>query len=155
MQYIVLNIINKGDASQIGNLDFESPFIEWIALGKGDDEKGKDKEKGKDGEGKDKSFPGHDKDKDKDKDKGKDKEKDKDKDKDKDKGKGEGEWPRPYQSVFKTHMQAAEPLWVGGTERVGKKKAKVVIVCRNPKDALLSMWKQEKTNMEYDGTFDE
>mmetsp|Transcript_3052 Transcript_3052/g.7664 ORF Transcript_3052/g.7664 Transcript_3052/m.7664 type:complete len:309 (+) Transcript_3052:105-1031(+) len=104
---------------------------------------------------------GKDKDKDKDKDKGKDKDK-KGKDKDKDKkgkgkddGKGEDEWPRPPNSVFKTHVQAGECLWTGGVERIGKKKAKVVIVCRNPKDALLSMWKQEKVNCEYEGEFSE
>merc|ERR550525_156837 len=104
-----------------------------------------DKGKGKDGEGKDKSFPGHDK----------VKGKDKDKDKDKGDGKGEGEWPRPPQSVFKTHVQAAECLWEGGLDRVGKYKAKVIVVCRNPKDALLSMWKQERTNLEFDGEFSE
>jgi len=52
-------------------------------------------------------------------------------------------------------VQAGECLWVDGIERIGKNKGKVVIVCRNPKDALLSMWKQEKVNCEYEGEFDE
>jgi len=195
MQYIVLTLLYKGDASKIKNMDIQSPFLEDMAKGKGKDKEDgghfddwefnpvhKGKGKGgdlwdesmmeKDGWGKGKEG----KDKDKDKDKGKDKGKDKDKDgkgkdkkgkdkkgKDK-KGKGKDKDPeeekmlrelvawddsnwfegRPKPSVFKTHRMPDSVLWEGGVKEIAR--CKCIVVTRNPKDAMISLYRQEHDN---------
>jgi len=195
MQYIVLTLLYKGDASKIKNMDIQSPFLEDMAKGKG---KGKGflvddwendpvhmgKWKGgdlwdesmleKDGLGK-----GKDKDKDKGKDKGKDKDKDKKgkdkkgkdkKGKDK-KGKGKDKDPeeekmlrgliawddsnwfegRPKPSVFKTHRMPDSVLWEGGVKEIAR--CKCIVVTRNPKDAMISLYRQELDNSLFIGLF--
>ncbi|CAK0828391.1 unnamed protein product, partial [Prorocentrum cordatum] len=139
MQYIVLTLLYKGDASKIVNMDIQSPFLEDMAKGKG-----KDKDKDKDGKGKDKDKKGKDK-------KGKDK-KGKGKDPEEEKMLREliawdgSSWfgSRPTPSVYKTHKMPDSVLWEGGIKEIAH--CKCIVVTRNPKDAMISLYRQEHDN---------
>jgi len=146
MQYIVLTLLYRGDASRIKSLDFQSPFIDEIfqeGAGKGEKGKGKDKEKGKNKGAQGFGPPWF--------------------------CRGEfrppadGEQPpgdnpfaglkawdgsdfclqRPSPLVVKTHWAPHEVRWDDGMAAIGK-AAKVIVVTRNPKDAVVSMFKQNE-----------
>ncbi|CAK0828393.1 unnamed protein product, partial [Prorocentrum cordatum] len=139
--------MGKGKGSDL----WDDSMLEKDGHGKGKDKdkdkdkgKGKDKDKDKDGKGKDKDKKGKDK-------KGKDK-KGKGKDPEEEKMLREliawdgSSWfgSRPTPSVYKTHKMPDSVLWEGGIKEIAH--CKCIVVTRNPKDAMISLYRQEHDN---------